>query len=77
MIKAQREAKKAISSEIRQKIEDNQKHEQGREQSRVDALRATREHREALNAQRQKEITDTKSRRQVRVFNIQTDVTQL
>ncbi|KAK6986702.1 von Willebrand factor a domain-containing protein 3b [Biomphalaria glabrata] len=60
-----REAKKNISSELRAKIEANQKGEASREEKRIEALKRRRERREQIDRQRDKEIETTLARREL------------
>ncbi|XP_071113522.1 uncharacterized protein [Haliotis cracherodii] len=64
IIANQREAKKKVSVELRQRIEKNQQVEATREEQRISALRNRREHREAVQKQHQKEVEAISLRRQ-------------
>ena len=66
LLQQSREAKKKISEEIRTRVEDNQAREKEMEEQRVAARVAARERREAIVAQKQREIEETAARRQVR-----------
>ncbi|RUS90345.1 hypothetical protein EGW08_001840 [Elysia chlorotica] len=59
-----REAKKRISSELRARIEQNQKEEAERDNRRIEGLKKRRERREEILAQKDKEMQDTVARRE-------------
>ncbi|GFO27244.1 von Willebrand factor a domain-containing protein 3b [Plakobranchus ocellatus] len=59
-----REAKKRISSELRARIEQNQRDEAEKEERRIEGLKKRRERREEVQAQKDKEIQDTIARRE-------------
>ena len=58
------------SKELRQRIESNQQREQAREQQRIAAMQRRREHREAIQQQREHAIEETVKRRNVRYLFI-------
>ncbi len=61
-----REAKKNLNAELRAQITENQERELTRDDLRMEALRARRERREAVLADRQRDIEETIARRQVK-----------
>ena len=58
------------SKELRQKIESNQQREHAREEQRITAMQRRREHREAIQQQREKAIEETVKRRNVSNFDL-------
>ena len=60
-----REAKKQLNAEVRSRVENNQEREHERTEQRIDALRARRQRLDDIRVQREREIEQIKSQRQV------------
>ena len=67
-IQHQRDARKAINQEMRERVAENQDRENGRDDRRLEALRSRRQQREVLLANQKEELEITFANRRVSVY---------